>query len=72
MVTGLAKEYINQPDCLILLALTMKGLAALFHEISLAHANNDRCADDAVNQSAARIAHEYGEERTIGKCQIKT
>ncbi|RPB13528.1 P-loop containing nucleoside triphosphate hydrolase protein [Morchella conica CCBAS932] len=46
LVTGLAKEYINQPDCLILLALTMK--------------------DDAVNQSAARIAHEYGEERTIG------
>ncbi|KAI5852607.1 P-loop containing nucleoside triphosphate hydrolase protein [Morchella snyderi] len=46
LVTGLAKEYINQPDCLILLALTMK--------------------DDAVNQSAARIAHEFGEERTIG------
>lgn len=28
-------------------------------------------ADDAVNQSAARIAHEFGEERTIGKYQIK-
>lgn len=24
------------------------------------------CTDDAVNQSAARLAHEFGEERTIG------
>ncbi|PWW77924.1 P-loop containing nucleoside triphosphate hydrolase protein [Tuber magnatum] len=46
LVTGLVKEYVQEEDCLIMLAMTMK--------------------DDAVNQSAARLARELGEERTIG------
>ncbi|KAL0640425.1 hypothetical protein Q9L58_000393 [Maublancomyces gigas] len=46
LVTDLVKEYVQEEDCLIMLAMTMK--------------------DDAVNQSAARLAREFGEERTIG------
>ncbi|KAF8246742.1 hypothetical protein K440DRAFT_601938 [Wilcoxina mikolae CBS 423.85] len=46
LVGGLVEEYVREPDCLILLAMTMK--------------------DDAVNQSASRLARDLGEDRTIG------
>ncbi|KAA8909675.1 P-loop containing nucleoside triphosphate hydrolase protein [Sphaerosporella brunnea] len=48
LVEKLVVEYVVEPDCLILLAMTMKVL------------------DDAVNQSAARLARQLGEDRTIG------
>lgn len=36
LVTGLVKEYVQEEDCLIMLAMTMKGLFSfLFHGKSL-------------------------------------
>lgn len=70
LVTGLVKEYVQEEDCLIMLAMTMKGLLSFCftgnhsNVIMLIHMNF--YTDDAVNQSAARLAREFGEERTIG------
>lgn len=70
LVTGLVKEYVQEEDCLIMLAMTMKGLFSFCftgnHSTVIMLINVSFCTDDAVNQSAARLAHEFGEERTIG------
>lgn len=32
LVTGLVKEYVQEEDCLIMLAMTMKGLLSFFSQ----------------------------------------
>lgn len=68
LVTNLVREYVKEEDCLILLAMTMKGiksnLGAIYYLLI------SEIIDDAVNQSAARLAREMGEERTVGKFKM--
>lgn len=65
LVKNLVESYIKEEDCLILLAMTMKGMQSL-KAPSLYILLTLSAVDDAVNQSAAQMARKFGPNRTIG------
>jgi hypothetical protein len=58
-VTKLVSDYISQPDCLILVAISMSGIYIFVHQLS---------KDDIENQGAASLARQFDQlgKRTIG------